>query len=66
MDKFQYKTMKFKPGRGFKAGTFDHIEIDIQLNLLGQGGWELVTSQNILVGFGTTKEILMTFKRICD
>ena len=65
MDKFEYKTMKFKPESGFKSGSFNHIELDIQINLLGQNGWELATSQNILIGFGSTKEILMTFKRIC-
>ena len=59
---FEYKTMKFMPESGFKSDSFNHIELDIKINLLGQNGWELLTSQNILIGFGSTKKILMTFK----
>jgi hypothetical protein len=63
MNQFEYKVMKFKPKSSFFGGSFDNDEINKKINILGQQGWELITSENIAEVFGSTKEILMTFKR---
>jgi len=63
MDQFEYKIMKFKPRKSFLGGSFDNIEINNKINILGQQGWELVSTSTINAELGSTTEILMTFKR---
>lgn len=61
MRKFEYKTVQIKP-KGFFGTELDPNVIDMELNELGQQGWELVTIQGFELN-GMTTSYHCTFKR---
>ncbi|RHW43329.1 DUF4177 domain-containing protein [Neobacillus notoginsengisoli] len=62
MDKWEYKTIKFKPG-GFLGGKIDEEELETDFNKYGQEGWELVSCFDTSFGQGTSREVIAVMKR---
>ncbi len=48
---------------GFLGGKFDINELDGMMNKLGREGWELVTSFDTNQAYGSTREIVVIFKK---
>ncbi|MFZ4862478.1 DUF4177 domain-containing protein [Sphingobacterium sp. Mn56C] len=59
MKKFEYKTIKIRPG-GFFGNILDTKKIDAELSSLGQQGWELVS---VYVMQYARHTVFYTFKR---
>ncbi|GIP49397.1 hypothetical protein J53TS2_29880 [Paenibacillus sp. J53TS2] len=62
MNKWEYKTIKVKPG-GFMGGKVDETEFERELNQFGQYGWEVVSCFDTSYGQGTSREVIVVFKR---
>ncbi|MBI9073050.1 MAG: DUF4177 domain-containing protein [Melioribacteraceae bacterium] len=60
--KWEYKTLKLAAS-GFLGGKFDEKELDEFMNQLGQQGWELVSSFDTNQSHGSTRDIVVIFKR---
>lgn len=61
---WSYRVIEFDPQKGFNlGGKVDVQEIEEQLNLLGQQGWEVVSNFTTNEGYGTTKKIVFTLKK---
>ncbi len=62
MKKYEYKVIKTKQD-GFWNPKLSAESVELELNKLGQEGWELVSAMDTAIGHGTTNEIVMFFKR---
>lgn len=62
MEKWEYKSIKFKPG-GFFGGKIDEDEFEKTLNSYGRDGWELISCFDTSYGQGTSREVICTMKR---
>lgn len=62
MIQWEYKTIKFKTG-GFLGGKVDEIEFEEELNQYGEEGWELVSCFDTSMGQGTSRDVIVVFKR---
>ncbi len=62
MDKYEYKVMVYNT-QGFFGGNVEVGQIEDQLNLLGDGGWEMVSSTSTNQSYGASKSIVCIFKR---
>lgn len=62
MTKWEYKTIKVMTG-GFMGGKLDESELEHELNHYGQDGWEVVSCFDTSYGQGTTREVIVVFKR---
>jgi len=62
MDRWEYKTVKFVPG-GFFGGKLDTEEFNIELDKLGNDGWELVSCFDTSQHEGSSREVITVFKR---
>jgi len=60
--KWEYKVLKF-PTHGFSGGKIKEDEINLQINKYGNDGWELVTTLGSNEGMGTTRDVVLFFKR---
>ena len=60
--KWEYETIKFAATGWFVGGNLDDGGIKIQLNELGQNGWELVSMVSTMGG-GSTKYVVAVLKR---
>ncbi|MCU0238488.1 MAG: DUF4177 domain-containing protein [Pyrinomonadaceae bacterium] len=64
--KWEYKTVKLAVGNFLGTG-FELSEVDNFINQFGQQGWELVSTQGIIVNSLVeqpfTKEVILIFKR---
>ena len=63
MEQYEYKLMKYD-GKGLFGGKFDLTEVDAEFNKMGKEGWELVSLMDTQEGYGKTKWIIATFKRV--
>ncbi|EBK2059977.1 DUF4177 domain-containing protein [Paenibacillus timonensis] len=63
MTKWEYKTIKVKTG-GFMGGKVDETEFESELNHFGQSGWEVVSCFDTSYGQGTSREVIVVFKRL--
>ena len=61
MKKFEYKVHAIKVKGWFSRNIPE--EAIKEINSLGDQGWELTTSSEIIVSQGQTKEIILFFKR---
>ncbi len=65
MQKFEYKTIKIKPkSAGFSQKLEDENLVE-EMNIIGQEGWELVTSIDNKIG-GSSISIVLIFKRVLE
>jgi Domain of unknown function (DUF4177) len=60
---WQYKTIKLET-KGLMGGFLDISVFDEELNLLGEQGWELVTSFDTNMSQGASREVIAIFKRL--
>lgn len=60
---WEYKTLKVSASHGFLGGKTDPREINEELNNLGAQGWELVTSFVTHMGYGSSRDVILIFKR---
>lgn len=63
MELWEYKAVKFDPKGWYNAGKLDTGKYEVELNILGDGGWELVNSIDISQFEGGPRYVLATFKR---
>lgn len=62
MKKYEYKTISME-ATGFMGGQVDVQELDERLNAYGMDGWELIGMVSSNQSYGSTRFILVTFKR---
>lgn len=61
--KWEYKTVKLRT-RGFMGGgKFDETQLDTMMNDLGRDGWELTAAFDTNEGYGSTRDVVVIFKR---
>ena len=60
--KYEYKILTIGTA-GFIGGKVDAIKVQEQFTELGNDGWELVNSQRIDDGNGSTYSIVYVFKK---
>ena len=63
MDKWEYKTVKLDTTTFFGSGNIEEDQLDIQMNKLGEQGWELVSALDTNATGGISKYIVTIFKR---
>jgi len=65
MESFEYKVMTYDT-KGFFGGNVEVQQIEDQLNLLGNDGWEMVSCTTTNQSYGSSKSIVCIFKRKKD
>ncbi len=60
---WEYKTLKFSAIHGFFGGKVDDVTMNLQLNELGEQGWELVNTIVTAMGYGTSRDVIAIFKK---
>ncbi|SDE92658.1 protein of unknown function [Fontibacillus panacisegetis] len=65
MTRWEYKTIKIKTG-GFMGGKVDEIDFQDELNHYGRDGWEVVSCFDTSYGQGTSREVIVVFKRAIE
>ena len=65
MEKFEYKVVVYDT-KGFFGGCVEVNQLENQLNLLGNDGWEMVTCTSTNQSYGSSKSIVYIFKRKKD
>ena len=63
MEKWEYRSAKFEIKSWFIGGKLDMGKFDVELNILGDDGWEMVSSFDVSQFEGGTKFIVATFRR---
>lgn len=64
MKKFEYKTILIKSsGPWWSSGKIDPDQITVQLNELGQDGWELISAFDTNIAYGQTGAVFLILKR---
>lgn len=59
---WEYKTVKLK-ARGLLGGKVDETQLDAMMNDLGRGGWELAAAFDTNESYGSTRDVVVIFKR---
>jgi hypothetical protein len=59
---WEYKTIKLA-ATGFCGGVVDAEKLDLMMNDLGQQGWELTCAFDTNAYQGTTRDVVVIFKR---
>lgn len=62
MEKWEYKSIKFKT-KGFVGGILDTENLNYELNVLGEQGWELVSCISTNEAYGQSREVIAVLKR---
>ena len=62
MDRYEYYTYCYDP-KGFMGGKVDVNFLQSELNRLGDQGWELVSNTSTNQGSGSTRTLILIFKR---
>ena len=60
--KWEYKTVKLK-AKGLLGGKFEEAELDATMNDLGLDGWELAAAFDTSQSYGSTRDVVVIFKR---
>ena len=63
--KWEYKTIKLR-AKGLLGGKTDEVQLDAMMNELGGQGWELAAAFDTNEAYGSTRDVLMIFKRPKD
>ena len=61
--KWEYRTLLWDARKGLLGGKIDREQLDRQLNVLGEEGWELVSAPPTTLEGGSTRDIVLIFKR---
>ena len=59
---WEYKTIKLR-AKGFIGGKFDEVRLDAVMNDLGREGWELAAAFDTNEAYGSTRDVVVIFKR---
>jgi hypothetical protein len=59
---WEYKTIKLCT-KGFFGVKFDETTLDELMNNLGSEGWELVTGFDVNEVYGSSRDVVVIFKR---
>lgn len=62
MDKWEYLSIKFQTEGSF-GGILDIKNFNIELNKLGEQGWELTSTISTNASYGKSREVIAVFKR---
>ncbi len=62
MEKFEYKVITFDT-KGIFGGNVETVQIENQLNLFGNDGWEMVSCTSTNQSYGASKSLVCIFKR---
>jgi hypothetical protein len=65
MERWEYRTLKYKAG-GFLGGKIDTDEFEQALNEQGSEGWEVISCFDTTKSEGSTREVIVVFKRRRD
>ena len=60
--KWEYKTIKLR-AKGLLGGKTDEVKLDAMMNDLGGQGWELAAAFDTNEAYGSTRDVLVIFKR---
>ncbi|MBN1853603.1 MAG: DUF4177 domain-containing protein [Pirellulales bacterium] len=60
--KWEYKTVKLR-AKGLMGGKVDESQLDAMMNDLGQEGWELTAAFDTNEAYGSTRDVVVIFKR---
>ncbi len=63
VNRWEYKTVKISAGKGFFGGKFNEMELNNSLNENGEQGWELVSTFVTNQAEGSSRDIVVIFKR---
>jgi hypothetical protein len=63
--KWEYKTIKLK-AKGLIGGKTDEVKLDAMMNELGAQGWEIAAAFDTNEAYGSTRDVLVIFKRQKD
>lgn len=62
MEQFEYKTL-FTDAKGILGGKVNEAQLQLDLNELGQQGWELVSTVATAQSYGSTRWLISILKR---
>lgn len=62
MKTWEYFTVKMET-TGWQGGVFDHRKFTAHANELGELGWEIVSAFDTNIGGGSSKDVVIIFKR---
>ena len=62
MEKFEYKVVTYDT-KGFFGGQIEISQLEDELNLLGNDGWEMISCTSSNQSYGSTRSIVCIFKR---
>ena len=65
MGKYEYKVVNYDP-QAFFGGSVKVNQIENQLNLPGNDGWEMVSCTSSNQSYGSTKSLVCIFKKRKD
>lgn len=63
MERWEYRTLKFKIGSFWGGVKVDENEFESKLNEAGEQGWELVSCVDTSEHQGQSKELIVIMKR---
>jgi hypothetical protein len=59
---WEYTTVRLA-ARGLLGGKIDEDELGTTLNAFGSEGWELITTLDTNLHYGSTRHLVLVFKR---
>lgn len=63
METWEYKAVKFESKYWYIAGKLDIGKYEVELNILGDAGWEMIAGFDVSQIEGGPKYTVTTFKR---
>lgn len=61
--RWEYRSLLWDARKGLLGGKIDREQLDNQLNVLGQEGWDLVSTSPSTREGGSTRDIVLILKR---
>lgn len=61
--KWEYRTIKLAASGSWIGGKIDEAKLDQMMNDLGAQGWELVSALDTNEAYGSTRDVVVIFKR---
>jgi hypothetical protein len=61
--KWEYRTIKLAATGFLMGGKIDEAKLDQMMNDLGEQGWELASAIDTNEAYGSTRDVVVIFKR---
>ena len=61
--KWEYRTIKLAATGFLMGGKIDEVKLDQMMNDLGAQGWELASAVDTNEAYGSTRDVVVIFKR---